>query len=130
ADGTVERALDPHAVAEALARLKAAGIAALAIVFMHGYRYPAHEAEMVRLARAAGFAQVSASHEVSPLVKLVGRGDTTVADAYLSPVLERYVRQVAAELEPDGDAPGIRLMFMTSAGGLTAANLFRGKNAI
>src|SRR5262245_22424373 len=89
ADGTVERALDAA---------KHDGIKAVAIVFMHAYRYPEHEQEVAALAREMDFAQVSVSHEVSPLIKLVGRGDTTVVDAYLSPILRRYVAQVAGEM--------------------------------
>ena len=91
---------------------------------MHGYRYPAHERRTAQLAREIGFTQVSVSHEVSPLMKLVGRGDTTVVDAYLSPILRRYVEQVAGEL------PGVRLFFMQSNGGLTDARRFQGKDAI
>ena len=134
ADGTVEAAPDLATVRTALEQAKADGIAAVAIVFMHGYRYPEHEQQVAALARDMGFPQVSVSHEVSPLIKLVGRGDTTVADAYLSPILRRYVRQVADELsggaEGDGGAEAIRLMFMMSSGGLTAADLFQGKDAL
>jgi 5-oxoprolinase (ATP-hydrolysing) len=170
ADGTVERELDRDGARAALARAKADGIVAVAIVFMHAYRYPAHEQAAAALAREMGFAQVSVSHEVSPLIKLVGRGDTTVVDAYLSPILRRYVAQVAGELrggaassppplageERARSAPGggksatheqaasptpdpspasgrgeqMRLMFMMSSGGLTAADLFAGKDAI
>ena len=100
------------------------GIRACAIVFMHGYRYPAHEQAAAVLAREVGYTQVSASHEVSPLMKLVSRGDTTVVDAYLSPILRRYVEQVAAQM------PGVRLFFMQSSGGLTEAHHFQGKDAI
>src|SRR5439155_5112189 len=111
-----------------LEHLRGAGIQSIAIVFMHAYRYPEHEKVAAKLARAAGFAQVSVSHEISPLIKLVGRGDTTVVDAYLSPILRRYVAQVAGEL--DARHSGARLMFMMSSGGLTAADLFQGKDAI
>ena len=100
------------------------GIRSVAIVFMHGYRFPAHERAVADLARETGFTQVSASHDVSPLMKLVSRGDTTVVDAYLSPILRRYVDRVAAET---GDA---RLMFMQSNGGLTEAQKFQGKDSI
>ena len=79
-------------------RARADGIDAVAIVFMHAYAFPEHERQAAALARELGFAQVSASHEVSPLIKLVGRGDTTVADAYLSPILRRYVEKVAGAL--------------------------------
>ena len=151
-----------------LVRAKNDGLRAVAIVLMHAYRYNAHERQIAALAREAGFSQVSASHEVSPLIKLVGRGDTTVVDAYLSPILRGYVAQVAGELNPSplvgegreggrevtrrhrrarqsslrADLPTptpnpssegggeSRLMFMMSSGGLTAADLFRGKDAI
>jgi 5-oxoprolinase (ATP-hydrolysing) len=98
ADGTVERPLDLAGARAALAAAQADGIAAVAIVFMHAYRYSDHEQQVAALARKMGFAQVSVSHEVSPLIKLVGRGDTTVVDAYLSPILRRYVAQVAGEM--------------------------------
>jgi 5-oxoprolinase (ATP-hydrolysing) len=128
ADGTVERAPDEAAIRSALQAQYDAGFRAVAIVFMHGYRYTAHEQVAARIARAIGFPQVSVSHEVSPLVKLVGRGDTAVVDAYLSPILGRYVQQVSEEL--DVARTGARLMFMMSSGGLTAAELFQGKDAI
>ena len=94
ADGTIERELDLAPVRAELERAKADGIKAVAIVFMHAYRYPEHEQRVAKLAREMGFPQVSVSHEVSPLIKLVGRGDTTVVDAYLSPILRRYVATV------------------------------------
>jgi 5-oxoprolinase (ATP-hydrolysing) len=128
ADGTVERAPDLVRVRADLESAKAAGIDAVAIVFMHAYRFPAHEQAVAALARAMGFAQVSVSHEVSPLIKLVSRGDTTVVDAYLSPILRRYVAQVDKDL--DAKRSAARLMFMMSSGGLTAAELFQGKDAI
>ena len=128
ADGTVEIAPDLAGVEAQLAAVKAEGIDALAITFMHAYRYPEHERQVADLARRMGFSQVSVSHEVSPLIKLVGRGDTTVVDAYLSPILRRYVAQVSEEL--DIERTGARLMFMMSSGGLTAAELFQGKDAI
>ena len=128
ADGTVERELDLDAVRVELERALADGIRAVAIVLMHAYRYSDHEKRVVALARELGFPQVSASHEVSPLIKLVGRGDTTVVDSYLSPILRSYVAQVAGDL--DSKDAAIRLMFMMSSGGLTAAELFRGKDAI
>jgi 5-oxoprolinase (ATP-hydrolysing) len=173
ADGTVEQEPDLDAVRAELEAAKAEGIDAVAIVFMHAYRFPEHEKRVAALAREIGFAQVSVSHEVSPLIKLVGRGDTTVVDAYLSPILRRYVARVAGEMQSApsprlreegrgegalpsaqtrGDAPSparlrytsagdlspqagrgendIRLMFMMSSGGLTAAELFQGKDAI
>jgi 5-oxoprolinase (ATP-hydrolysing) len=128
ADGTVEGAPDLDAVRRDLEAAKAEGYGALAIVFMHAYRYPEHERQVAELARSMGFPQVSVSHEVSPLIKLVGRGDTAVVDAYLSPILRRYVAQVSEEL--DIERTGARLMFMMSSGGLTAAELFQGKDAI
>jgi len=100
------------------------GYRSIAIVCMHGYRYQEHEGEVAAIARAIGYAQVSVSHEVSPMMKLVSRGDTTVVDAYLSPILRRYVEQVASELD------GVRLMFMQSNGGLTDARRFQGKDSI
>src|SRR5262245_19354952 len=186
ADVIVEQAPDLAAVRDALVRARQDGIAAVAVVFMHAYRHPEHERAVAALARELGFPQVSVSHEVSPLIKLVGRGDTTVVDAYLSPILRRYVAQVAGEMgtqsvhaaEEKGNAnatgssspspqggegrgegvqavgkslapsPALprnksgvghplpsgeretRLMFMMSSGGLTAADLFQGKDAI
>ncbi|HEY0223499.1 MAG TPA: hydantoinase/oxoprolinase family protein, partial [Pseudolabrys sp.] len=147
ADGTVEREPDLDAVRADLAAAKAGGIDAVAIVFMHAYRFPEHEQRVAALAREMGFAQVSVSHEVSPLIKLVGRGDTTVVDAYLSPILRRYVARVASLLTspislssppplsppPQGGREkkeDNRRMFMMSSGGLTAAELFQGKDAI
>ena len=127
-DGTVEQAMDESAATSALKALRDEGYDAVAIVFMHAYRFPGHEQAVARIARSLGFAQVSVSHEVSPLVKFVGRGDTTVVDAYLSPVLSRYVAQVSQEL--DIRRTGARLMFMMSSGGLTAADMFQGKDAI
>jgi 5-oxoprolinase (ATP-hydrolysing) len=121
-----ERVL-PLDVARVKSDLRAAyaeGYRSIAIVFMHGYRFTAHEERVAELAREAGFTQISVSHRVSPLMKLVGRGDTTVVDAYLSPILGRYVRQVASELE------GVRLFFMQSNGGLADAHRFQGKDAI
>jgi 5-oxoprolinase (ATP-hydrolysing) len=128
ADGTVEAAPDLEAVRRDLEAARAAGAEACAIVFMHAYRYPAHEQAVAAVARSVGFGQVSVSYEVSPLMKLVGRGDTTVVDAYLSPILRRYVDQVAAELDTGADKT--RLMFMMSSGGLTDAGLFQGRDAI
>ena len=124
AQGEVLTVFDPKALAPALQAAFDDGIRSAAIVFMHGYRYPEHERRAAELAREIGFTQVSVSHEVSPLMKLVSRGDTTVVDAYLSPILRRYVDQVAAELG------GARLMFMQSNGGLTDAGLFQGKDSI
>ena len=170
ADGTAEREPALDAVRTELLAAKADGIDAVAIVFMHAYRFPEHEKRVAALARELGFGQVSVSHEVSPLIKLVGRGDTTVVDAYLSPILKRYVERVTKEMMTGSPSPGgggstakrsgwgethaekitptrrasrgdlpppgggeeeaIRLMFMMSSGGLTAAELFQGKDAI
>jgi 5-oxoprolinase (ATP-hydrolysing) len=175
ADGTVEHEPDLTQARADLVAAKADGIDAVAIVFMHAYRFPEHEKRVAKLARELGFAQVSVSHEVSPLIKLVGRGDTTVVDAYLSPILKRYVSRVTKEMsssppplrgrsanevsreggkqqdtvQEDTPLPNpppqggrehsgargdltdtIRLMFMMSSGGLTAAELFQGKDAI
>ncbi|AMS39545.1 MULTISPECIES: hydantoinase B/oxoprolinase family protein [Aminobacter] len=165
-DGTVERLLDIAEIKPQLLQARADGIDAVAIVFMHAWKFPEHERAVAAVCRKCGFSQVSVSHEVSPLIKLVGRGDTTVVDAYLSPILSRYVRQVAGELgvlpsplwagsdgedgrgggdsatksasapvlRPDpahkGDGKNPRLMFMMSSGGLTAAELFQGKDAL
>jgi 5-oxoprolinase (ATP-hydrolysing) len=114
ADGTVEAELDEEEVRGALQSLQSEGFRSLAIVFMHAWKYPQHEARTAAMARALGFPQVSVSHEVSPLVKLVGRGDTTVVDAYLTPVLRRYVEQVAADLGVTAQSSP-RLMFMMSS---------------
>src|SRR5581483_8826511 len=124
ARGDVLRPLDPGKASASLRQAFDEGFRSVAIVFMHGYRFPGHERQVAEIARRIGFAQVSVSHEVSPLMKLVGRGDTTVVDAYLSPILRRYVERVAAELG------GVRLLFMQSNGGLTDAHRFQGKDAI
>ncbi|WP_376706078.1 hydantoinase B/oxoprolinase family protein [Mesorhizobium sp. ISC25] len=173
ADGSVERLLDIASVRPAIEQAKADGIDAVAIVFMHAWKHPDHEKAVAKVCRKLGFSQVSVSHEVSPLIKLVGRGDTTVVDAYLSPILARYVQKVAEELgaapisplvgemsakptegvisegtarasnpveptPPGGFAATLpsrgrespRLMFMMSSGGLTAADMFQGKDAL
>lgn len=119
--------VQPLAEAHLRTELQAAfddGLRSVAIVFMHGYRFTAHEEAAARIAREVGFPQISVSHQVSPLMKLVSRGDTTVVDAYLSPILRRYVEQVAS------DMPGVKLFFMQSSGGLTDAHAFQGKDAI
>src|SRR4051794_32954870 len=121
-DGEVLVPLDETQARKALADVRSAGIDALAIILMHGWRWTAHEARLGEIARELGFNQVSVSHEVAPLIKLVGRGDTTVVDAYLSPVLRRYVDRVAAGLPSETD-----LHFMQSNGGLAEAKAFRGK---
>jgi 5-oxoprolinase (ATP-hydrolysing) len=124
ADGTVLRAPDLDALAGPLRQAYDDGIRAVAVVCLHSHLYPAHEQAIGDLAARTGFPQISLSSEVSPLMKLVPRGDTAVVDAYLSPVLRRYVRHVSEELH------GVRLMFMQSNGGLTEAGRFRGKDAI
>jgi 5-oxoprolinase (ATP-hydrolysing) len=124
ADGTVLRAPDLEALTGPLQEAYDDGIRAVAVVCMHSHRHPAHEQAVGELAARIGFPQISLSSETSPLMKLVPRGDTAVVDAYLSPVLRRYVRHVADELE------GVRLMFMQSNGGLTEAGQFRGKDAV
>lgn len=120
----------------ALASLQAAyndGIRSCAIVLMHGYRYPNHEKRLKAIAQKIGFTQISVSHEVSPLMKLVSRGDTTVVDAYLSPILKQYIERVANQLgavnSPSSTTP-IKLMFMQSNGGLVDAEQFQGKDSI
>ncbi|MBM2712521.1 hydantoinase B/oxoprolinase family protein [Mesorhizobium caraganae] len=170
ANGDVERLLDIAACRPAIEKARADGIDAVAIVFMHAWKYPDHEKAVAKVCRKIGFSQISVSHEVSPLIKLVGRGDTTVVDAYLSPILSRYVQRVAGELgaapisplvgemsakptegsavppaphsvTPPSALPGIsptrgeisqspHLMFMMSSGGLTAADMFQGKDAL
>ena len=128
AHGDVITPLDEGQATQALQEAYDAGIRAVAIAFMHGYRYTAHEGRVAALAKKIGFTQVSVSHEVSPLMKLVSRGDTTVVDAYLSPILRRYVDQVSDALQVNRE--GGRLLFMQSNGGLTDARLFQGKDAI
>ena len=123
-DGTEVEPLDEAAASAALASAYSDGLRACAIALIHAWRHPAMERRLAELARAAGFTQVSVSHEVSPLLRLVPRGDTTVVDAYLSPILRRYVQQVAGELS------GVRLYFMQSNGGLAQAGRFGGKDAI
>ncbi|NOZ10794.1 MAG: 5-oxoprolinase [Gammaproteobacteria bacterium] len=124
ASGEERIPLDITTTTLGLQKIYAQGIRSLAIVFMHAYRFPEHEQQVGQLAREMGFEQISLSHEVSPLMKLVGRGDTTVVDAYLSPILRRYVNRVQAEM---GET---RLMFMQSNGGLIDANQFQGRNSI
>jgi 5-oxoprolinase (ATP-hydrolysing) len=134
ADGQEERPLDPDELERVQKELQAAyadGIRSCAIVFIHSYRYPQHEQAIAAIARQVGFSQISVSHDVSPLMKLVSRGDTTVVDAYLSPILRRYVNQVAQALTPArSDSPPPTLDFMKSDGGLTNAQLFQGKDSL
>ena len=125
ANGEVLVPLDRAGAEAVLREAYADGIRSVAIVLMHGYRHPEHELALAELARTVGFTQISTSYRTSPLMKLVGRADTTVADAYLSPLLGRYIDRVADEL-----GEGVRLMFMQSNGGLTDARLFQGKDAI
>lgn len=127
ASGAIEAPLDAPRLDAALRQAFERGIRACAIVFVHGYRHHEHEAMAAEIARRVGFTQVSVSHEVSPLMKMVSRGDTTVVDAYLTPILRRYIDRVAAAFE--GDTTG-KLMFMQSSGGLTDAQAFQGKDAI
>ncbi|MBW7850696.1 MAG: hydantoinase B/oxoprolinase family protein [Rhodospirillales bacterium] len=127
-DGTEEEPLDEPAAREVLQAAYDDGIRSVAVVFIHSYKYRDHERRVADMARDIGFLQVSPSHEVSGLIKFVGRGDTAVVDAYLSPILRRYVDQVAGEL--DALRSGLKLLFMMSSGGLTAAHLFHGRDAI
>ncbi|QTR54969.1 hydantoinase B/oxoprolinase family protein [Thiothrix unzii] len=124
ANGEILQAPDAEQIRPDLQAAYAKGLRSVAILFMHAYRYPQHETLVAAIAREIGFTQISTSHAVSPLIKFVGRGDTTVVDAYLSPVLRRYVEQVAREL------PETKLFFMQSNGGLTHADHFAGKDAI
>jgi 5-oxoprolinase (ATP-hydrolysing) len=124
ADGEVIEKLDELLLKTELLEQYLLGLRSVSIVFMHGYRYVQHELAAERIAREVGFTQVSVSHKTSPMMKLVSRGDTTVVDAYLSPILRRYVEQVA------GDMPGVKIFFMQSSGGLTDAHAFQGKDAI
>ena len=128
AEGEVLRPLEEAGLVEELARLRRAGIVGIAIVFLHGYRHVAHERRAAELARAAGFDEVIASHEASPLIRFVSRGDTTVVDAYLTPLLARYVREFRAGLGPR--QRDVRLEFMQSNGGLVAPEAFRACNAV
>ncbi|MEX0405108.1 hydantoinase B/oxoprolinase family protein [Aquibium sp. LZ166] len=140
ADGSVETMPKLDEVKPLIEQARADGIEAVAVVFMHSWIYPDHELMAASLCHHAGFTQISVSHQISPLIKLVGRGDTTVVDAYLSPILSRYVNRVAAELgaepslsstpEGEGNSGSPNLMFMMSSGGLTAADLFQGKDAL
>ena len=124
ATGEVLVPLDEEDTGRSLRAAYRDGFRSLAVVCLHGYRFPGHEQRIGEIARRIGFTQISLSHETSPLMKLVSRGDTTVADAYLSPILSRYVNQVTGELS------GVRLQFMQSSGGLTDARTFRGKDSI
>lgn len=124
ARGDIVKSIDENKVHYELVNLYAQGYRTLAVVLMHGYRFPQHEETIRHMALKVGFTQVSISSKVSPMMKLVARGDTTVVDAYLSPILRRYVDQIAAEMR------GVRLLFMQSNGGLTEAHRFQGKDSI
>ena len=124
AHGEVVEPLNEMLLKEELLAQYQQGLRSVSIVFMHGYRYTDHEKAAKRIAAEVGFTQISTSHETSPMMKFVSRGDTTVVDAYLSPILRRYVEQVAGEM------PGVKLFFMQSSGGLTDAHVFQGKDAI
>ncbi|MBK5207775.1 MAG: 5-oxoprolinase, partial [Polaromonas sp.] len=124
AQGELIQPLDEMLLKQGLLAHYQQGLRSVAIVFMHGYRFTAHEKAAKRIAQEVGFTQISTSHETSPMMKFVSRGDTTVVDAYLSPILRRYVEQVAGEM------PGVKLFFMQSSGGLTDAHVFQGKDAI
>ncbi|MDZ7768664.1 MAG: hydantoinase/oxoprolinase N-terminal domain-containing protein [Woeseiaceae bacterium] len=127
-DGSVVTPIDDDDVVAALERIRGCGIDAVAICLMHGYRYPAHEARVAALARQAGFTQVSASHEVEPLIKFVSRAETTLVDAYLTPVLGGYIARLRQALATIAQPE--RLLFMQSSGGLVDAEQFRGKDSI
>ena len=124
-DGAVLTPLDEERARATLQAARDRGLASIAIVLMHGYRYPAHEQRLAEIAADLGFTQISTSHDVSALIKLVGRGDTTLADAYLSPVLGHYVDQFVGQL-----GAGIDPQFMKSSGGLASASAFHGRDAI
>jgi 5-oxoprolinase (ATP-hydrolysing) len=124
ATGEVLQALDPVALKHQLQTVYASGVHSLAIVFIHGYKYREHERLAHEIAQSIGFKQVSVSHQTAPLIKLISRGDTTVVDAYLSPILHRYVHQIESQM------PGVPLYFMQSSGGLAKAHAFHGKDAV
>jgi 5-oxoprolinase (ATP-hydrolysing) len=128
AEGDVLRPLDVMALQRELAAVRTEGMSACAILFMHGYRYPAHERRAAEIARSLGFTQVSTSHETMPLIKFVSRGDTTIADAYLSPVVDHYAQRIANAIGAAEEDP--RLFFMMSNGGLAAPQMFHGKDAV
>jgi 5-oxoprolinase (ATP-hydrolysing) len=130
ATGEVLAKVDTAAARRGLQQAFDSGIRALAIVLLHGYRFPAHELALEKIAKEIGFTQISVSHHVSPLMKIVGRGDTTVVDAYVSPILRRYVDQVAGDIQGEKGQSNTRLMFMQSNGGLVDARFFQGKDSI
>ncbi|WP_445267896.1 hydantoinase/oxoprolinase N-terminal domain-containing protein, partial [Synechococcus sp. BDU 130192] len=128
AQGNILQPLDLDQVRQDLQNAFDAGIRSCGVVLMHGYRYPDYERQIGAIAKAIGFTQISLSHQVSPLMKLVSRGDTTMVDGYLSPILRRYVDQVAGYLQTESQGP--KLMFMQSNGGLAEATQFQGKDSI
>jgi len=130
ADGTIETPLDTAHLETELRSARSEGIDSVAIAFLHAYAFPGHERLAAQAAHRAGFSQISASHEISPLVRILPRADTTVADAYLTPVLRRYIDRVASKLGARTAPQRTKLYFMTSAGGLTSADKFRGRDAI
>ena len=124
AEGNELKSVNKQQVRQDLQTVFNTGIKSCAIVLMHGYRYPQHELEVAEIAREIGFTQISISHQVSPLIKLVSRGDTTVVDAYLTPILRHYIDRIASQL------PNTEIMFMKSSGGLVNADNFQGKDSI
>lgn len=124
ANGEILKTIDRQILYQQLQSIYAEGFDSLAIVFMHGYVRQEHEKITLEIAKSIGFSQISVSHQVAPIIKLVSRGDTTVVDAYLSPILHRYIAQISSEL------PGVPLYFMQSSGGLTTSNSFNGKDAV
>ncbi|AKH43997.1 5-oxoprolinase (ATP-hydrolyzing) [Altererythrobacter atlanticus] len=124
-DGAIIHPLDEDGARQRLQAAHDRGLRAVAIVLMHGYRYPAHEQRLAEIAAEIGFTQISTSHRVAPLIKLIARGDTSVVDAYLSPVLHRYIAGLEA-----GMGPAVRALYMQSSGGLAEGNSFHGKDAI
>ena len=127
ADGTVEKELDEKKLEADLKKCRIKGYKACAILFMHGYRFDQHEKQAAKIAQSVGFEQISVSHEVSTLVKFVSRGDTTVLDAYLTPIIKRYVSSVVDSFDA---SPGNKLKFMKSDGGMTSFENFRGRDAV
>ncbi|MES0490913.1 MAG: hydantoinase B/oxoprolinase family protein [Leptospirales bacterium] len=123
-DGTIFQQLDLEEITPALKKARKEGIASVAICLMHGYRYPAHEIRIGKLCEKIGFTRISLSHKVGPLIKFISRAETTVADAYLSPILRRYVKSIETALPP------AKLYFMQSSGGTTGAERFHGKDAV
>ena len=128
ADGTVELPLDIEQARSQFIQAYQSGLRSIAIVLMHAYRYPEHEQRLAEIAREVGFEQISTSYEVSPLTRIVSRGDTTVVDAYLTPILRRYIDRIASSIK--GEEESARLLFMQSSGGLTSADRFQGRDAI